>query len=117
MAILSNNEKAFIEPAKIRDYILSPTHPIGRFKASLFKTMGYSQENWEQLIDDIRLYHLPLDAKPVEKSKYGQKYTIRGLIKGPNGKIVMFRSIWIILEGEDIPRFITIYPEGGRHEI
>jgi hypothetical protein len=38
-------------------------------------------------------------------------------LKGPNGKIVIFRSIWIILEGEDIPRLITIYPEGGRHEI
>jgi hypothetical protein len=117
MARLPNYEKALIEPTKIRDYILSPIHPIGRFKAVLFQGMGYTQENWEQLIDDIRLYHLPLDAKPIEKSKYGQKYIIGGLIKGPNGKIVIFRSIWIILEGEDIPRLITIYPEGGRHEI
>jgi hypothetical protein len=117
MARLPNYEKAFIEPAKIRDYILSPIHPIGRFKAVLFQGMGYTQENWERLIDDIRLYHLALDAEPIEKSKYGQKYAISGLIKGPNGKIAMFKSIWIILEGKDIPRFITIYPEGGGHEI
>lgn len=117
MAQIPNYEKAFIDPAKIKKYILSSLHPIGRFKAALFQRMGYTEENWEQLIYDIRQYHLPLEAKPVEKTKYGQKYEINGLIRGPNGKIVMLRSIWIILKGEDIPRFITIYPEGGSYEI
>jgi hypothetical protein len=79
--------------------------------------MGYTKHNWEQLINDIKLYHLPLEAEAVEKNRYGQKYIIKGVLKGPNGKMIMFKSIWIILEGEDIPRFITIYPEGGGHEI
>lgn len=64
------------------------------------------------MVSDIKLYHLPLDAKPVEKTKYGQKYEIRGSIRGPNGRIFTLRSIWIILDGEEVPRFITIYPEG-----
>ncbi|MDO9287731.1 MAG: hypothetical protein Q7T83_02945 [Thermodesulfovibrionales bacterium] len=113
MARLPNYEKAIIDPNKIRNYILSFEHPIGRFKAAFFKGMGYTRENWEQFINDIRRYHLQLDAKPTEKNKYGQKYEINGLINGPNGKILMLRSVWIVLESEDIARFITIYPEGG----
>lgn len=112
MALLPNYEKAFIDPAKIRDYILSQSHPIGRFKAALFLKMGYAQENWKQLADDIANHHLPMEAEPLEKTRYGQKYAITGLIRVPNGKIVLLRSIWIILNGEDLPRFITIYPEG-----
>ncbi len=117
MAKLPDHEKAFIDPVKIRDYILSPLHPVGRFKAALFRMMGYAPENWGQFAEDIRKYHLQLDAEPVEKTKYGQKYAITGEIKGPNGKIVMLKSIWIILEGDNKSRFITIYPEGGSHEI
>lgn len=112
MAKLPNYEKAFIDPTKIRGYILSTEHPIGRFKAALFQRIGYTKENWEKLINDIRNYHLPLDAEPVERNKYGRKYVIKGNFKSPSGKIVMLKSMWIILDGEDIPRFITIYPEG-----
>ena len=117
MAKLPNYEKAFIDPAKIRNYILSPTHPIGRFKMALFQKMGYTDKNWKELVDDIKEHHLPLDAEPIEKTAYGQKYAIKGNIQGPNGKTVLFKSIWIILEGENISRFITIYPEGGSNEI
>ena len=117
MAKLPNYEKAFIDPAKIRNYILSPTHPIGRFKMALFQKMGYTDKNWKELVDDIKEHHLPLDAEPVEKTKYGQKYLIKGIIKGPSGNVVMLKSIWIILKSEDMPRFITIYPEGGSNEI
>jgi|SRR3989344_21251 len=117
MAKLPNYEKAFIDPAKIKDYILSPSHPVGRFKMALFQKIGYTDKNWGQLINDIRRYHLPIDAELIEKTEYGRKYAIKGKIQGPNGKTVLFKSIWIILEDEDMPRFITIYPEGGNNEI
>jgi len=64
MAKLPNHEKAFIDPVKIRDYILYPLHPVGRFKAALFKMMGYTPEAWELFAEDIRKYHLPLDDEP-----------------------------------------------------
>jgi len=40
---LPNADQAFIDPAKLRDYLLSPTHPVGRFKAPFFAAMGYTQ--------------------------------------------------------------------------
>lgn len=117
MALLPNHEKAIIDPAKIRDYILASEHPIGRFKAALFLKMGYTKDNWQRLTDDIRSFHLPLDALPVEKNRFGQKYVITGMITGPNGKQMLLRTIWIILSVEYVPRFVTIYPEGGSYEI
>jgi len=31
--MLPNPERAFVAPNKVRDYLLSPSHPVGRFKA------------------------------------------------------------------------------------
>jgi len=51
-----------------------------------------------------------LDAEPVEANEYGQKYEIRGRLRGPNGQSAEFVSAWILLKGENVPRFITAYP-------
>lgn len=111
MTRIPNYEKAIIDAAKLKDYVLSDSHPIGRFKAVLFQRMGYGRENWEQLAKDIGTQHLTLNAELGEKTKYGQKYIITGDIKGSSGRVIRLKSIWIILTGEDFPRFITIYPE------
>jgi hypothetical protein len=110
MARIPNYEKAIIDPMKLQNYVLSDTHPIGRFKAALFQQMGYTPGNWEQFAQDIHTQHLALDAESGGKTKYGQKYIITGDIKGLSGKVMKLKSIWIILTGEDLPRFITIYP-------
>ncbi len=110
MARIPNYEKAIIEPVKLKYYVLSDTHPIGRFKAVLFQQMGYTRENWEQFAEDIRTQHLTLDAEIGGRTKYGQKYIITGDINGASGRVMKLKSIWIILTGEELPRFITVYP-------
>ena len=112
MARIPNYGKAIIDPVKLKDYVLSDTHPTGRFKAALFQQMGYTGKNWGQFAGDIRIQHLALDAELGEKTKYGQKYIITGDLTGPSGKVMKLKSIWIILTGEELPRFITIYPKG-----
>ena len=47
--MLPNSERACIEPAKVRDYLLSVAHPVGRFKAVVFLALGYRAESWERL--------------------------------------------------------------------
>ena len=42
---LPGAENAVVEPRKIRDYLLSPTHAVGRYKATFFAKLGYDQEN------------------------------------------------------------------------
>lgn len=38
---IPNIERAVVEPAKIRDDLLSATHPVDRFKAAFFRALGY----------------------------------------------------------------------------
>ncbi|RKY18192.1 MAG: adhesin [Planctomycetota bacterium] len=107
---LPTPDRAVIDPAKVRDYLLSTTHPVGRFKAAFFQSLGYEADQWQQFAADLRAQHLGADAEPVPGSRYGQKYLIRASLKGPSGKRVQVVSIWLVLVGEDFPRLITAYP-------
>jgi hypothetical protein len=43
---LPNADEAVIPVEELRDYLLSPTHPIGRFKATFFAGLGYTADDW-----------------------------------------------------------------------
>ena len=113
---IPNADRAVIEPAKLHGYLLSRSHPVGRFKAAFFLALGYSSENWRRLETDLRSQHLSQNATPEHEagSRYGQKYTIRGTLVGPSGGSASVVSVWVIRTGEAFPRFLTAYPEGGR---
>ncbi len=107
---LPNFENAIVPPEKLRDYILSSAHPIGRFKSVFFRGLGYSAETYERLESDIRAL-LVAEAELAEANKFGSKYLVRGSLSGPNGRSGLIVTVWIIISGEDAPRFVTAYPE------
>ena len=107
---LPNAERAIIAPEKLREYLLSPSHPIGRYKAAYFRQFGYDQGRWEALGNDIRSI-LTNRADVLESTEFGTKYVIRGEMAAPNGRKLAIVTVWIILDSEDIPRFVTAYPE------
>ena len=37
---LPNSDRAVVADAKVRDYLLSQSHPVGRFKSSFFVALG-----------------------------------------------------------------------------
>jgi hypothetical protein len=41
---LPNREQAFIQPAKLTEYLLSETHPVGKSKAKFFRYWGFNEE-------------------------------------------------------------------------
>ena len=101
---IPNAQRAVIDPVKLRGYLLSHSHPVGRFKAVFFQALGYSSENWRELEAHLRSQHL----------SYGQKYSIRAPLVGPSGRSANVVSVWIVRTGEERPRFVTAYPEVGR---
>ena len=113
MDTIPNAEKAIIDTGKLRFYMLSISHPLGRFKAAFFQKLGYSIENCELFERCLREVILTREATKIETSLYGRKYVVEGLIVGPSGKKVHLVTVWIILNDEVIPRFITAYPRGG----
>ena len=48
---LPNAGNVVVEPAKLRDYLLSRFHYSGRFKAAFFEALGYAREDWQRLAD------------------------------------------------------------------
>ena len=113
MARLPNAEKAIIEAEKLCDYVLSFAHPVGRLKAAFFQRLGYSAENWEAFERSLRELILSQDVAEVEESQYGQKFIVEGTFTSSSGETVQTVTVWVILKGENMPRFITAYPGGG----
>jgi hypothetical protein len=103
-------DEALIEPAKVRDYLLSDSHPIGRFKAAFFRSMGYSSAEWQLLERDLRALVAASDAVRGQATPHGQKYEVRGILQGPSGRAAALITVWIVLAGEDAPRLVTAYP-------
>ena len=112
MARLPNTEKAIIEAGKLKDYILSPVHPVGRFKAAFFQKLGYSIADWKLLERHLRDLILREDLAKTEEMYYGNKFIIEGHLECPSGEKVKVVTVWVILKGENIPRFVTVYPGG-----
>ena len=110
---IPNANRAVIDPTKLHGYLLSRSHQVGRFKAAFFLALGYSPEDWRRLEADLRSQHLPKDATPEERTSYGQKYAIRATLVGPSGSSADVVSVWFVRRGEEFPRFVTAYPEGG----
>jgi hypothetical protein len=51
---IPNADRAIIDPAKLHWYLISRSHPVGRFKAAFFLALGYSPEDWRRLEADLR---------------------------------------------------------------
>ena len=101
---------AYVDPAKIRDYLLSPLHPVGRFKAVVFQALGYEAGRWEQLRDDLLALARTTEAVPGQASAFGQKYEVSGTLHGPNGREAKFTCVWLVPAEGGAPRFITAFP-------
>jgi hypothetical protein len=101
---------AIVDPAKIRDYLLSPEHPVGRLKAVFFGALGYTRGDWRRLQQDFLAIVASEEAALGRSSDFGQKYEVRGTIQGPSGRRAGVVTVWIILAGERAPRFVTAFP-------
>lgn len=109
---LPNAAIAVIDVAKLREYLLSPTHAIGQHKAKVFAMLGYSQDRWPELEADLRAQHLVQEVESSSESPYGRKYAIRAILVGPAGVSAEIVSVWIIKNGESVPRLVTAMPGG-----
>ncbi len=104
-------ERAYIDPAKVQDYLLSSVHPVGRFKAVVFQALGYKTDEWEKLRDDLLALARTTEAIPGQGSAFGQKYEVSGTLRGPNGREARFTCVWLVAVDAEAPRFITAFPE------
>jgi len=104
-----NARSALIEDSKLREYLLSPEHPVGRYKARFFRALGYTRDDPERLAADLREI-LRNEVEDTADIEFGTKYVVRGHLVSPNGATTTVVTVWIILTGRDIPKLVTAYP-------
>lgn len=97
-----------IAEAKITKYLLK--FLVEDDKSLFLARANYTQDNWQQLEQDLREQILPLDATPTEETRYGNKYEIRGILTGPNGRGLPVVTIWMTEFPSQKTKFITLYP-------
>lgn len=107
---LPHADRAIVDERKVRDYLLSRSHPIGRFKAAFFARAGFEVENWVELASRLRELAVRGDATRGEAGKYGVKYMIFGILKGPRGPGLEVTTVWLVPAGGGAPRLVTVYP-------
>ena len=114
---LPNRDQAYLPAAKLRDYLLSPTHAVGRTKAKFFGEFGFNKSNVGSLESGLLAIARIEDVTDVTTTPYGVKYVVDGSLPTPMGIEVKVRTVWIIETGEERPRFVTAHPrpkqEGG----
>lgn len=107
---LPNHARAVVSPKKITDYLLSFTHEDGKSKAEFFTRFGFRAEEWEQLANALVNHATENEVAATERSAFGTRFIIEGIIRTPDGRNPSIRAIWFIENGENSPRFVSAYP-------
>lgn len=107
---LPHRENAYVPTAKLSNYLLSETHPVGRMKSRFFHSIGFNEANLGLLAGQFLSLAHSAEVKEVVESPFGRKFTIEGYLQPPLGQPVLIRTVWV-LESQDMrPRFVTAYP-------
>jgi hypothetical protein len=107
---LPHHDGVEIDIRKIRDYLLSPVHPVGRFKARVFKALGFDVATVEAFVAEVRRIASEGDVSEVEDFEFGRKYTVPGELRGPIGSARVL-TVWIQDSGRQDVRLVTVRPE------
>lgn len=107
---LPNSFHAYIPEAKLREYLLSPTHPEGGPKSVFFHAMGYTEDNILELETALLVIAMNGEVTDHYEFEFGRKYVVEGNLRRVGGTQIPLRTVWVIDSGEQAPRFITAYP-------
>ena len=104
---LPNN--SIISREKLTNYLLK--WQADNDKSRFLGRAGYSLDNWQRLLGDIRNRVLPIEAELVRKTAYGDLFEIRGKLVGPNNVSLSVVTIWIKENRSQQTKFITLFPD------
>ena len=100
---------AVIATDKLTRYLLVPQ--ARGDKSAFLAGAGYTINNADQLLRDLREQILPLDATALESNQFGQYFEVRGRLTGPNGVALAVRTIWMTEHLSGITKFVTLIPD------
>ncbi len=106
---LPNAKNAYIPEGKLLDYLLSETHPVGRFKAKFFRQLGFNENKLDKFEKALLSIAHKNDVEDIRETDFGINYVISGKISMDNQKATI-KTVWFIETGQTKPRFVTAIP-------
>jgi len=104
---------AIVTEQKILAYLLSPVHPVGRFKARFFFNLGFARESWPILAESLLRHADDHEVAEFDDTEFGTRYAVDGPLETPSGRRPRIRAIWFAERGKTAPRLVTAYPVRG----
>jgi hypothetical protein len=97
---LPNSDRAEVDLRKLSEYRLSPTHPIGKHKAAVFRAaLGLSAADAPILQQWILRAAVDGEAVIYRVDEFGDRYCLDFELATASGR-AMVRSAWIIRTGD-----------------
>ena len=106
---LPGGDRVQIDEQKVRGYLLSRTHPVGRFKARVFVALGFDDSSVQSFVAELRRIAGSGEVVHVEDTRFGRKYTVPGDLKGSAGSAQVL-TVWIQEAGQTEVRLVTVRP-------
>lgn len=98
-----------IDEQKVRGYLLSRAHSVGRFKARIFAALGFDETTADGFVAEVRRIAADGEVSGVEDTEFGRKYTVPGDLRGPAG-VAEVLTVWIQESGRADVRLVTVRP-------
>lgn len=106
---LPGGESVEIDPRKLVEYALSPTHPVGKHKARLFALkLGVGPSDAPAFIDALRRSAAADDAQRTGGDPWGERFSITFLF-GIRGRSAMITAGWIVPADGSPTRLTSVY--------
>ena len=110
MSLLPNAANAALDDAKIIDYLLELSHPVGGGKAKFFLSRGFTRANWTELKRALLAHAQSNQVTSQTSNAHGENYEISCSIMTPDNSNPCVISVWIIQPSDPYPRFVAAYP-------
>jgi uncharacterized protein DUF6883 len=107
---LPNAELAFVEEAKLCEYLLNTGHRFGASKARFFAEFGFSLGAWQVLAIALKQHGQENEVTRAKETGFGPRYEVEGELAAPDGRRPRVRTVWQVDAGEIAPRLITAHP-------
>jgi hypothetical protein len=112
MTKLPNVQSAYVDDAKLTDYIFNQLSSQGAPKGKFLSLIGFDPADLDSARDALLKHAQDNDVSSIETSSYGVKYRVDGPITSPTGRVAHIRTVWHIDAGRFDPRFVTFKPIG-----
>lgn len=82
-----------VDERKVRDHLLSESHPVGRFKARVFAAVGFDRRGVPAFIEELRRIAAVGEVSEIVETPFGQKYLVPDDLKGSLGTLPVV-TVW-----------------------